>query len=277
MTSSPPVVTVVVRTFNRPAKLRRALQSLSEQTYSPLEILVIRDGGAAVDVPEMLNLRLIESDENQGRAWAAQEGLSHASGDYILFHDDDDRLDPTAIEEMMAVAQNAPKAIGVICGYRVFNESTDGVEQLVKESIPALPPRLIDMAAANSLLTISTLFKREAALKAGGYNLDLEALEDWDLCLRVLMEGDFAVCPKVLASQYIDETPPENSSSPHSSALQHQMALINLQNHYLRDDLKRGSFGLGYLINTENTELKEDLTFIVRALKALKKTIFFWT
>ena len=278
-----PKVSVVVRTYNRPLKLQRAVKSISDQTYKNIEIIIVFDGGEKKTdhLSTSRNIKILEHEVNQGRAQAARTGLDGARGKYVLFHDDDDFLLPTAIEKMVLTVEKNQKAVGVICGYSVVSvtPSKNGgasKEKVVKTHIPTLPPKLIDMAWANELLTISTLVNRLKAIKAGGINTELEVLEDWDLWLRLLLIGDFEVCPEVLAQQY-NQQDNANDASPQSSKAAHRLAQTQLQNYYLRQDVKQGRMGLGFLINSQNRELKEDVKFITNLLKKLKKTILFWT
>ena len=87
------LVTIVVRTINRSQLLARAVNSTKLQTYSRIEVLIVNDGGASLvdwvkDYSEV-NIKLIELSENKGRSAAANVGIREASGDYLVFLDDD--------------------------------------------------------------------------------------------------------------------------------------------------------------------------------------------
>ena len=92
------VVSVIVRTRNRPQLLKEALDSLARQTYPLIEVVVVNDGGE--DVSPVLEqysrrfygLKYVHLDRNTGRASAANAGLKEATGDLIAFLDDDDLL-----------------------------------------------------------------------------------------------------------------------------------------------------------------------------------------
>jgi glycosyltransferase involved in cell wall biosynthesis len=78
---------VIVRTKERPELLREALGSITAQTYSPMEAVIVNDGG--VDVAEIINdsapdidhIRYINQSESSGRACAANVGLQNAGGE----------------------------------------------------------------------------------------------------------------------------------------------------------------------------------------------------
>jgi glycosyltransferase involved in cell wall biosynthesis len=90
-------VSVIVPTYNRVNRLKHVLAALSQQTFSPreVEVLVVSDGSSdgtheyvrRLHMPYQLTL--IEQ-ANQGPAAARNNGIAHASGEYILFVDDED-------------------------------------------------------------------------------------------------------------------------------------------------------------------------------------------
>ena len=100
-----PLVTILIPVFNRAGPLVEAVQSCIDQTWRPIEILVI-DDGSTDDVEAALRpfgaqVRLIRKS-NGGVASARNVGLRLAQGDFIHLLDSDDLLCPTAIEHALA-------------------------------------------------------------------------------------------------------------------------------------------------------------------------------
>ena len=106
------LVSVIVRTKDRPTLLREALESLANQTYPYLEVVVVNDGGEDVykivsEFEEKFShLKYIVHETNRGRAVAANTGLAAAEGEWIGFLDDDDLLLPRAIETLLNAADD---------------------------------------------------------------------------------------------------------------------------------------------------------------------------
>ncbi len=276
--SAAPKISVITRTCNRPRLLARTIKGLEAQSFKDFELLIVNDGGAPPLIETLLNARTINLPENLGRAGAADRGLREAKGDYVLFHDDDDSLKMEALGKLSKALDMAPDCIGAICGYETIYEAN--ADKDFKPTgqrdthIPDLPPTLNDLAFANTLLTISTLFRREAALNAGGMTLSLNALEDWDLWLRLMLEGDFTLVKEALAYQYLRGD--TNDAYAQSAKTVHDAARIRLLNHYLREDIKMGRPGLGHLMNVQNRQTIEDLSYLTRTLKSLKRRLIFW-
>ena len=107
-----PLVSVIVRTKDRPALLANALRSIAEQTYSNLEIVVVNDGGQDVkDVITALSgeipVTYINHEKSKGGAVAANSGLKAARGLYLNFLDDDDILYPGHVETLVSYLVDA--------------------------------------------------------------------------------------------------------------------------------------------------------------------------
>jgi GT2 family glycosyltransferase len=93
-----PLVSIIVRTKDRPKLLKNAINSIAAQTYRPIEVVLVNDGGCALDIKEIkailgdVFLNYIRLEENTGRAHAGNIGIENAIGKYIGFLDDDDEL-----------------------------------------------------------------------------------------------------------------------------------------------------------------------------------------
>lgn len=106
-----PLVTIIVPVYNAERYITRCLNSISNQTYDHLEIVVIDDGSidssrflceqAAVQ-DQRINFR---SKKNEGAGYARNIGMDVANGEYILFVDSDDYLVSTCVERLVGVAQ----------------------------------------------------------------------------------------------------------------------------------------------------------------------------
>ena len=100
-----PLVTVLLPVYNRAGLLVEAVRSCVDQSWRPIEILVV-DDGSTDDVPSALRrfgeqVRLIRKD-NGGDASARNLGLAAAQGDFIHFLDSDDLLVPDAVANAVA-------------------------------------------------------------------------------------------------------------------------------------------------------------------------------
>lgn len=209
MLKNNPLVSVIVPTYNRDHIIIDALKSIFNQTYRPLEIIVIDDGSTdntksvvqnwaqAYRNENTLSVRYIHQT-NQGGNPARNHGIKEASGKFIAFLDSDDLWHANKLEKQMAVMQSASDIGGVYCGLRhVFLES--GVIQ------PPSPRKYPDGDLLHKILihdvtapTSTYLIRAEAFEKVGSFDKDLLARQDWDMWIRLATQYKIGVVPEVL-------------------------------------------------------------------------------
>lgn len=101
------MVSVVIPAYNRANIIRAAVESVLNQTYKDLELIVV-DDGSSDDTKKVLDqindsrLRYVYQN-NAGACAARNYGIELARGEYIAFHDSDDRWLPTKLEKQMAI------------------------------------------------------------------------------------------------------------------------------------------------------------------------------
>lgn len=117
------LISVIVAAYNIEQYLPRCLDSLLNQTYKALEIIVVDDGSkdgtsAICDryAGENKNIKVIHR-ENGGLSAARNSGLEIAGGDFIGFVDGDDWVEPKMYEAMLFACLNTDAQIAA-CGYR---------------------------------------------------------------------------------------------------------------------------------------------------------------
>lgn len=112
-----PLVSVVIVSYKSQEWLGECLPSLAEQTYSPLEIIVVDNGcldGASDWVAEHFpGVRLVCLDAPVSFACATNTGVEAARGEYLFLLNPDVRLDPAAIGHLVAAARSRPESAAV--------------------------------------------------------------------------------------------------------------------------------------------------------------------
>lgn len=135
------IVTIIVPVYNVENYLQRCIDSLLNQTYKKLEIILVNDG--SLDNSSDICDRYAKEDsrvkvihkENGGLSDARNAGLKEATGDYIVFIDSDDYAEINMVEETLKLAKSNNSEV-VIYGY--FTDIVDSNEELI-DSIPVIP------------------------------------------------------------------------------------------------------------------------------------------
>ena len=208
-----PLVSVIIRTHERPSILRTALDSISKQTYRNIEVVIVEDGkNVSEKLVEreygFLNFKYFSTGERTGRSHVGNIGLKMASGDYINFLDDDDEIYPQHIEKLMQTVQNENK----LAVYSVAEERQ--IRILSKEPYTwKLKRRLIRyrqpflhvlLYYQNYMPIQSVLFSRKLYERMGGFDESLDALEDWDLWIRYSTISDFSFMNEITSAYYVE-------------------------------------------------------------------------
>ena len=113
------LVSVIIVNWNRKTYLKSCLDSLFNQTHSPIEIIVVdngsQDGSQQMLREEFLQVRLITNAYNELYCRAQNQGLKVAKGEYIISLNNDVVLDKGFVEKMLQ-AVNIDEKIGMVCG-----------------------------------------------------------------------------------------------------------------------------------------------------------------
>jgi LmbE family N-acetylglucosaminyl deacetylase len=184
-----PLITVVVRTRDRPGLLGEALASLAAGQYRRAEVVLVNDGGAPPVVPDSFPLPVVRVDlaESQGRAGAAEAGIAAAGGDYVAFLDDDDLAAP----EHLATLAGLVAAAGVRIAYTdaavaLYELDPAGGWTCRERRLPYSRDFDPDMLLIDNYIPFNTvLVERRLLAAAGPFDRSLPFFEDWDLLIRL--------------------------------------------------------------------------------------------
>lgn len=107
-----PIFSVIIPTYERPAFLAEAIDSVLGQTVQDFEVLVVDDGSSVpVAVPDDPRVRLIRRELRGGAAVARNTGLAHAQGRFVCFLDDDDLYAPDRLAVVVEHLDRVPLVI----------------------------------------------------------------------------------------------------------------------------------------------------------------------
>ncbi|WP_101846548.1 glycosyltransferase [Zhihengliuella sp. ISTPL4] len=207
----PPLVSIVMRTKDRPVFVRRALRSIGSQTHADWELIIVDDGGAPGVVDAVVaessplvreRTRIISHPVSLGRWQAANAGVRAARGDLLVLHDDDDSWAPEFLARAAAYLHEHPERLGVVSRIEIVWEQRTGDElrELGREAFlpESVAPLLMDQQRFNQFVPIAFVYRRELHERLGLYDESLPVVGDWVFNTRVLELG---------ALEYLDSAP----------------------------------------------------------------------
>lgn len=198
------MISVIIPTHNRGNRLHKSIESVLNQTYREIEIIVVSDGSTDNTEEVVKNyqkkynfIELISVFPNKGANNARNEGIKASKGDFIAFLDDDDEWLPTKLEKQMEVFMSN-EAIGLVYSeinviyakenvkYRAFGGDTGDLSREIL---------LNNVVGSTSSVTV----KKEILSKSGYFDVELPAAQDYDLWIRIcqLTEVGYASEPGV--------------------------------------------------------------------------------
>jgi glycosyltransferase involved in cell wall biosynthesis len=198
---STPRVSIVVPSYNQGRFLRATLDSVLDQQFPNLE-LIVQDGGSTDETQTILReysgrLRHWESRRDNGQAHAINLGFRHATGDILAYLNSDDILLPGALAYVARFFERHP-SIDVVYGHRVVIDES-GME-VGRWILPAHQDEILRWA---DYVPQETLFWRRRIWKLTGASMDEDfryAL-DWELLVRFLDHGaTFVRLPRFLGA-----------------------------------------------------------------------------
>lgn len=153
-----PAVSVIVPAYNAASTIERCLDSLTAQTLSAIEVIVVNDGSTD-DTAAIVSayaerdgrIRLIDQ-ENSGSGAARNVGINRARGRYLAFIDSDDTIEPDMLQTMVAAAEVHDAAIAVCQADNLLYENGAFVRSLGSFTLPAGDDVVSGAEAASWLL-----------------------------------------------------------------------------------------------------------------------------
>jgi glycosyltransferase involved in cell wall biosynthesis len=203
-------ISVVLATYNRAELLAQAIESVRVQEYPNWELVVV-DDGSSDGTPEVLK-RLSTEDKrivvvteaNRGLSGARNTGLSMATGEILCYQDDDNLMQPLWLKAV-AWAFGRDNNLEVLYGARVVDVAVGGNE--APDDLPYTHLEAFDRSRLEfvNYIDAGTIAHRRN-LPEAHFDESLQALEDWDLVLRLTERRTPLVLP-VVALAYAASAP----------------------------------------------------------------------
>lgn len=190
-------VSIIMPCYNDGKYIEEAVQSILNQTYENIELIIVDDGSTDKETKQILSsleenvkIKLLHT-QHRGPARARNIGIEYAQGTYIMPVDSDDTIASSYIEKAVSVLSHHPQ-IGVIyCYADLFGEKTGRWD---------LPEYSFEQMLRENIVFVSALFRKEDWVRAGGFSEQfIYGLEDYDFWLSILELGrDIYQIPEVL-------------------------------------------------------------------------------
>jgi glycosyltransferase involved in cell wall biosynthesis len=184
--SGQPRVSVIIPCYDGGRFLRDAIESVGRQTYPAAEVVVVDDG--STDDTEAVArsyewVRYIRQ-RNQGAPVARNTGIGATTGEFLVFLDADDRLQPHALATGVAALKANPEWAYVSGHVRVIAE--DGSPRYVPAGRPRPGGSYVQLLRSNYIWTPGVvMYRREILQSVNGFSTSAGGSADYELNLRI--------------------------------------------------------------------------------------------
>jgi hypothetical protein len=233
ITNDTPLVSIVIPAYNGARYLRSAVDSILQQSYPHIELMVF-DDGSTDDTLQVLQQYgqdfHWESHSNMGQSATLNKGWRMAKGEILAYLSVDDLLAPNAVERAVSALLADPKVFVVYGDYDLIDEAG---KRLRKVTAPDFDyQRLI--AEFEVQPGPGAFFRSEAFELTQGWNPALRQIPDYDFWLKVGLLGEFKHCEENWASFRVHS---DSQSYAEASPEKTDEYVAVVETFYERDDL----------------------------------------
>lgn len=214
MDKSSPLVSVVINSFNQASFLEQTIQSVLDQDYPNLEVILV-DGGSTDGSLEIIQrysdrFKWWVSEKDNGQADGINKGFLHSQGEIVAWLNSDDYYLPDAITRAVASTLFQPDAV-LFYGDVVSVDENGSIINRMKTG-----EWQVDDLMTFHILNQPAVFMRHEPLKQAGYlDQQFHYLLDHHLWLRIAVQGKMIHIPEVLAAGRFHSAAKNVSSAVH--------------------------------------------------------------
>ncbi len=208
-------VTIGIPSFNHAKYLKDSVNSVLNQTFKDLEILILNDGGTDnfTDVVNQFTdprIKVMAFPENMG-VWEAQNQMAfRAKGEFYIPFAADDVLDPTYIEKCLAEFQKNPWLEMVACHTDFINEAGEPFN--TPENPMMAIPKVANLPREQQLATLYHgnkyhgvgMYRTKVISDVGGWEKQYKVIADYQMYLKLLQRETYHVIEEVLTHTRVD-------------------------------------------------------------------------
>lgn len=199
VTANTPLVSVVIASYNMGQYIAQAVDSILQQTWPAIEVIVV-DDGSKDHTPSVMaayeadtRVRYIRN-ENQGQPKAKNCGINETKGEFIAFCDADDFWEPNKLEVQMPLFAD-PKVGVVYSEVSNIDEHNNRYEQ--SPIYWRHTGKVTDHLLIRNFVPFGTaVIRRQCIMQNGIFDEQFRMGIDWDLWLRYSLEWEFAYTPE---------------------------------------------------------------------------------
>jgi glycosyltransferase involved in cell wall biosynthesis len=183
---------LIIPTYKREKEVLELLESLSNQSYKQFEAIIVNDDPTSklkiVENKYTYNVTYIQNETNSGPSFSRNRALDHATGDWVVFCDDDDEIYNHKLQRLVDVTVQYPE-VNFLVHRGVIKLKNEGLSYKTKNTIPR---DLKDILIYNCIGGTPFVAVKRNFLGNLRFDESLKALEDYELWIQLVTKEEFA-------------------------------------------------------------------------------------
>ncbi len=266
-----PCVSVVLPTYNRARILKRAVDSVLNQTFTNFELIIVDD--CSQDNTEDIiatfsdpRIKYIKHKINRGGCAARNTGIINATGKYIAFQDSDDEWLPTKLEKQVTCLKNVAKDVGLV--YTGFYQFKGDIKRYSIPSYIKKEGHLLDTIVCGSHIGPQVmLITKECLENIGLFDEALPRLQDWELVIRLSQHYQIKCIDEPLVNQYIQYDSITKNTNAMFKAIQY-MAKKHFNNSKMSKKIISDFYFTCFAYSYSERRILYGFYYLIKSLKA---------
>lgn len=240
MEDKKPLVSIILITYNSAKYVLETLESIKNQTYQNIEIIISDDASQdnTVDICELWlkenkerfrNSDLLTVEKNTGIPANCNRGIKSASGEWIKLIAGDDAFFGSAIEEFIDFIFSNPNKNVIQTEIISFLDQFED-EKIISKEKTSNDSKFFTLEAwkqfyllqfKNYLNAPGVFFRKETLIRVNGFDEDFPKIEDYPMWLKLTAMGEQISCANIVTCKY----------RVHSESVQKSMKLLSYKDH----------------------------------------------
>ncbi len=196
------MISIVLTTFNRPEKLKRAIQSILDQTFTDWDLWVIDDhSDKPAVVPNDPRIKLYRMPHNSGKpAIPKNVGTEKTTGEYLAYLDDDNIWRPDHLQALFNIIEKRPD-LDLVYGDRYVTDELGQIPSQLGVCNDFAPQLLLQR---NYIDASDFIVRRKVVFDIGGWDESVTRMPDWNLVCRLVKNGSqFMRLPLIITDYFL--------------------------------------------------------------------------
>ena len=232
------IISVIIPTYNREKLIKRSIESVLNQTYQDIEIIIVDDASTdntkkEIDKINDNRIKYYKLKKNQGACHARNYGIKKASGKYIAFQDSDDVFEKEKLEKQLSNLKKNNSDLD-FCKISINCDDIQVIVPSEKQEKQIYNNKILDELCNGNFISTQAILVKKDCIKKYLFDEKMPRLQDFDLLFRMTPHIKISYTNEILVNLYTQN----DSIGKSDEKLKNAIILILKKKYKLNADQK---------------------------------------